>query len=172
MGGVPASPEPDGHEFAAWIRPHWAAMAVTAARIAGLDDRDDALQDALVSAWRYQGSFDPDRGTARAWLVAVTANAARKLARRRVRSFHQPADALAAASGSAVAGTIDPVHLDVERAIAALPDRQRLAVTLFYFAGLSLHETAAVMGCAEGTVKATLAAARANLRNRLKDNES
>ena len=55
-------------------------------------------------------------------------------------------------------------RLDLHRALGRLSRRQRLVVDCFYFAGLSLAETAAVMGCAEGTVKSTLADARGKLR--------
>ena len=54
--------------------------------------------------------------------------------------------------------------VDVEHAVARLSTRQRLAVDCFYFVGLSIGETAAVMGCSEGTVKSTLADARGRLR--------
>jgi DNA-directed RNA polymerase specialized sigma24 family protein len=53
---------------------------------------------------------------------------------------------------------------DLDRAVASLPPRQRLAVDCFYYAGLSVAETAVVMGCSEGTVKSTLFDARARLR--------
>lgn len=52
----------------------------------------------------------------------------------------------------------------MEVAVATLPARQKLAVDCFYFSGLSVSQTAAVMACSEGTVKSTLADARANLR--------
>jgi RNA polymerase sigma-70 factor (ECF subfamily) len=58
-------------------------------------------------------------------------------------------------------------RVDVERALGRLTRRQRLAVGCVYFVGLSIAETAAVMGCAEGTVKSTLADARARLRTLL-----
>lgn len=45
-----------------------------------------------------------------------------------------------------------------------LTPRQRLAVDCFYFVGLSVTETAAVMRCSEGTVKSTLSDARNRIR--------
>jgi RNA polymerase sigma-70 factor (ECF subfamily) len=59
--------------------------------------------------------------------------------------------------------------VDLERAIARLAHRQRLAVELHYFIGLGVKEAAQVMGCAEGTVKSTLADARERLRGWLDD---
>jgi RNA polymerase sigma-70 factor, ECF subfamily len=55
-------------------------------------------------------------------------------------------------------------RIDVERAIHTLAPRQRLAIELYYFVGLSIAETASVMGSADGTAKATLASGRARLR--------
>jgi RNA polymerase sigma-70 factor (ECF subfamily) len=53
--------------------------------------------------------------------------------------------------------------VDLERGIAALPERQHLAVNLHYFVGLSIDEAADVMGCTAGTVKSTLFDARGRL---------
>lgn len=66
--------------------------------------------------------------------------------------------------------TPDALMLRAERvewlreAIDGLAERQREAVVLRYFEGLSLNETAAAMGCATGTVKATLSQALTRLR--------
>ena len=54
-------------------------------------------------------------------------------------------------------------------AIKKLPTRQRLAVTLRYYADLPLAEVAAAMGCAVGTAKSTLHAALTHLRVDLDD---
>ena len=59
----------------------------------------------------------------------------------------------------------DPVSgLLVRQAVADLPPRQRQAILLRYFADLSVRETADVMGCAQGTVKASTAKGIAALR--------
>jgi hypothetical protein len=100
--------------------------------------------------------YDTGRGTPSAWLLAITADQARQARRRR------PLAWLSTDMPGRVRSTDD--RLDVEFAIARLPPRQRLAVDCFYFAGLSVADTAAVMRCSEGTVKSTLSDAR----NRLK----
>jgi RNA polymerase sigma-70 factor (ECF subfamily) len=62
--------------------------------------------------------------------------------------------------------------LDLERAIASLPRRQRLAVELHYVLDLDVRECAAVMSCSEGTVKSTLHDARIRLRGVLEEGDA
>jgi RNA polymerase sigma factor (sigma-70 family) len=50
--------------------------------------------------------------------------------------------------------------------VAGLPPRQRAAVVLRYFADLSVAETAAAMGCAQGTIKALTSQGLGTLRSR------
>jgi RNA polymerase sigma factor (sigma-70 family) len=146
----PATPE----QFSEWVRPHLPALGRLAARLGPDGDRDDIVQEALSRAWSKRSQFDDRRGTALAWLLAITADQARKAHRRR-----RP---LALFEARASVRSVDD-RIDVERAIARLPARQRLAVDCFYFVGLSVADTAVVMGCAEGTVKSTLSDARARL---------
>lgn len=149
--------------FTAWIRPHLTAMARLAARLAPGADRDDIVQEALSRAWSKRHQYDAGRGTASAWLLAITADQARK-ANRRSRPTLELVD-------EAVPHRDREDSLDVERAVARLPERQRLAVDCYYFADLSVADTAAVMGCSEGTVKSTLSDARARLRHLLEASE-
>lgn len=150
-------------EFEGWVRPHLPAIARLAARLAPAADRDDVIQEAIVRAWVKRTLFDPRRGSAAAWLLAITADQARK-ARGRTRRTLRVVDA-----PTRVASIDD--RMDVEHAVSRLPPRQRLAVDCFYFAGLSVSETAAVMGCSEGTVKSTLSDARGRLRRLIGDRD-
>ena len=159
--------------FTRWVRPHWDAMARLAARYSA--DADDILQDALVAAWRKRAQYDPARGTARTWLVAITADQRSKAWRRAVRTLSRPwADpeagrtAVESARDAALAPPSE-LHLDLRRAIARLPAKQALAVDLHYYLGLGIAEVAAVMGCPEGTVKSHLSRARDRLRTQLGD---
>ena len=144
--------------FADWVRPQVDRMARLAARLAPDADRDDIVQEALVRAWQKRHQFDPAR-TPGKWLLAITADRARRARRRR-----RPSIVLGELPGRVRAADD---RVDVEFAIGRLPPRQRLAVDCFYFVGLSVAETAAVMGCSEGTVKSTLSDARLRLRGML-----
>ncbi len=154
-----ASPTEAG--FADWMRPHWSDMAGLASRLAVPGEWEDVLQDALDLAWRRRAQFDPARGSARAWLLTITANVARKSWRRA-----RP-DASLPNRDSAVLATDSSAAMDLARSVATLTDRQRLAVELYYYLGLPVTEVAAAMDCAEGTVKSTLADARVRLRSTL-----
>lgn len=141
-------------DFDAWVSPHLPLMSRVCARLAPAADRDDIVQEALARAWRRRSTYDQARGTPAAWLAAIVAGEARR-ARGRTKPSVELVD-------SPVEDTRR--DLDLERAVAGLPNRQREAVDLHYFADLSVAETAAAMGCAEGTVKSTLSDARARLR--------
>jgi RNA polymerase sigma-70 factor (ECF subfamily) len=148
-------------DFERSVLPHWRAMAHLASRLGGADDGEDILQDALAAAWRRRAGFDPQRGSLRNWLLAIVADQARKSRRRNLR---RPAnfdriELMATESPEAA--------IDLERALTRLSPRQRTAVALYYFLGLPLADVAAVMGCAQGTAKSTLADARTRIRSLL-----
>jgi RNA polymerase sigma factor (sigma-70 family) len=146
-------------DFAEWVRPHLLPMTRLATRLAG-DAADDVVQEALVRAWRRQGTYDADRGEPLPWLLAITADRARRH-RSRAR-VHEPLVDRADDSARAVDGRIE-----LESAIKRLPRKQRLAVELHYFVGLNVREVAEALGCADGTVKSQLSDARARLRREL-----
>ncbi|WP_241996258.1 RNA polymerase sigma factor [Kribbella antiqua] len=162
---VSSAPPGDGAGFVEWVRPHLPAMARLAARLAVGADRDDIVQESLARAWSKRSQYDADRGTASAWLLAITADQARKSVRRL-----RPVAELDDHDGPVSRPDLD-ARMDVDHALATLSARQRLAVDCYYFADLSIADTAAVMGCSEGTVKSTLSDARARLRTLLEVTE-
>jgi RNA polymerase sigma-70 factor (ECF subfamily) len=134
-------------------------MASLAARLTSDSERDDVVQEALLRAWKKQSQYDSRRGSVRIWLLAITADQARRT-RRRARPTSVIADL-------SVSGRPLDERLDLERAVLRLSPRQRLAVDCFYFVDLSIAETAAVMRCSPGTVKSTLSDARHRLKELL-----
>lgn len=141
--------------FARYVEPFLPKMLHLAERLGGHANRDDIVQQALINAWTKRSQFRIERGSLGGWLMAIVADQARKTWRRRLPLLRRVSDP----PGPSVEDRID-----LEHAVGKLPPRQRIAVECHYFAGLTVVETAAVMGCAEGTVKATLSQARANLR--------
>ena len=151
--------EVEAADFADWVRPHLLAMTRLAARLAGDAAADDVVQEALVRAWRRRATYDESRGTASAWLLAITADRAH-----RHRSRHRSGSELVDA---AAAGEDIDRRIDLESALDRLPRQLRLVVELHYFLALGVAETAAVLGIAPGTVKSHLYDARAHLRRSL-----
>lgn len=152
-----------GDDFPAWVRPHLPALHRYAARQVGVADADDVLQEALARAWRRRSTYDASRGEPLPWLLAIVRDRAR---RHRVRT-RQHAE-LAEADGPV---ELSPADRDLELALARLSPRQREAVDLYYFLDLDVTDVADVMGCAPGTVRATLHQARAALRELLGDDD-
>lgn len=159
---------PDAGAFAAWAGPAAVPMRRLARRLAPHADPDDLVQDALARGWQKRDLFDPAKGTATTWLLAIVADLARTSRRTRVRWLKVVDDTAAVPESPAVQRDPD---VDLERAIAQLAERQQLAVHLHYFVGLSVDETATVMACSAGTVKSTLFDARARLRALLGDTD-
>lgn len=159
---VDSSPSNDADEFVAFVRPYLTSMTRLGARLTSASEAEDVVQEALIRAWRKRSLFDPRRGSVSVWLLAITADQARRWRSRRPR-WH---------IGDARGGvrSLDS-EIDLERAVARLPRRQRLAVDCYYFVGLSIPETAAVMSCSEGTVKSTLHDARGRLKATLEDTD-
>jgi RNA polymerase sigma-70 factor (ECF subfamily) len=147
--------------FGAWVRPHLLAMTRLACRLAGAGAADDVVQESLERAWRRWSTYDPARGMPLPWLLAITADRARRH-RTRHRSWLPLRD-------GPVAAADHEGRLDLDAAVARLPRRQRLAVELYYFVGLDTATTAQVLGCAVGTVKSQLSDARLRLRSDLGD---
>ena len=146
--------------FGDWVRPHWPVMAALARRLSADDGWEDVLQEALCSAWRKRSQYDPDRGSARSWLLGD---------HRRPGPQEPPpvAPGQRAHRHRASRSADRSTAIDLERAIGGLTARQQLAVNLHYFLGLPLAEIAGVLGCSEGTAKSTLSDARRRIRTSL-----
>ena len=147
-------------DLEALYRTRFDVFARIAASVTGDPERAcDAVQEAFATALRKRRSFRGE-GPLEAWVWRVVLNAARSDARKRV-----PAVEYEAASAN---GQPDE-DADLRAALALLPERQRTAVFLRYYADLDYAAIAEALGIATGTVGATLNAAHAALRTRLEE---
>jgi RNA polymerase sigma-70 factor (ECF subfamily) len=119
----------------------------------------DAVQEAFATAVRKRGSFRGE-GPLEAWVWRIVLNAARS----DVRRGNSAVDFEQAASNG------HPERdAELRAALARLPERQRTAVFLRYYADLDYVAIGEALGIRTGTVAATLNAAHTALRSRLEE---
>jgi RNA polymerase sigma-70 factor, ECF subfamily len=134
------------------------------------DDAADALQEAMISAFRRAAEFRGDAAVT-TWLYRIVVNACLDQLRRKASRPTVPADDEAAldALGQRQGGAApDPAPasdtaLDVEAALQLLPAGQRAALVLVDMLGYSVAAAADVLGVSPGTVKSRCARGRARL---------
>lgn len=144
------------------------ARRVARAVLGNPTDADDAAQDGFLSALRHLGRYDPARPFG-PWLLRIVANAAGDLRRRRHVRETEPLPLTAAARepGPAAAADRAAFREEFAAALAALPERQRMAVVLFDVEGYQHQEIAEILGVPPGTVRSDVFHARRALREAL-----
>jgi RNA polymerase sigma-70 factor (ECF subfamily) len=148
-------------ELEALYRSRFDAFACVAVSVTGDADRGrDVVQEAFATAVSKRGSFRGD-GPLEAWVWRIVLNTARSDARR-------PVPAVDHAEPAATNGHPER-DAELRAALALLPERQRLAVFLRYYADLDYTTIGEALGISTGTVSATLNAAHAALRGRLEE---
>ena len=118
---------------------------------------EDCTQESFVAAWRALGRFEK-RSLFSTWLqrIAVRTVLARRRGLHATREVGEPAEGLPDHPDHSAA----PPPIDLERAIAALPEGARDVLVLVGIYGYSHGEAASALGVAEGTCKAQLHRAR------------
>ena len=127
------------------------AAAVTRSEAAGAE----AVQEAFLRLLRSRESYRGE-GSLEAWVWRTVVNEAKRVAAREEGALAVPEEPSVNGSGNRDAAT--------RALVAALPERQRLAVFLRYYADLDYRTIGQVLEIETGTVSATLAAAHERLR--------
>jgi len=126
---------------------------------------EDVTAAAFERAYRKQGSFDPRRGTRRAWLFGIARNAALDELRRRNRLAELAAEPEDVEARSPEEGTeLALRRAALREAMASLDSRERELVALKFFAGLSNAEIAQVIGGSESNAGTKLHRTMVKLR--------
>ncbi|WP_054055759.1 RNA polymerase sigma factor [Alloactinosynnema sp. L-07] len=130
---------------------------------------EEHLQNTFLMAWRKRDSVVLENESARPWLLAVATNEVRNWRRtlaRRVRLFDklQP-DPPIPDHADQVADRVDDQRrmADLLAAVNKLPRNEREALALCVWSEVSYAEAAAVLGIAEGSVRARVSKARSRL---------
>jgi RNA polymerase sigma factor (sigma-70 family) len=152
-------------EFDAWYGQEWPRLVATLTLAAG--DRELGRELAAESftraleRWTRVGAMESPAG----WTYRVGFNLLHRHHRRRTLERRALEHSMHVPSPSIESGCDDEV--DLQAAIAALPDRERTVVALRYGADMTEPDIARLLGIASGTVSATLNHARAHLRDLL-----
>ena len=128
-------------------------------------EAEDVSQEALLRLWRNAAGLELGANGVRPWLRRVVSNLCidRARARRNVNvtdavpEESEPAGQLRHLAERELAGRVDA-------ALKALPERQRLALTLFHYEGMSQIEVGNTLGISDEAVESLLARARRTLK--------
>ena len=137
-------------------RHHGAAFRVARSLTQDDDAAQDVVQDAFLKAFRALDGFRGD-ASFRTWLLSITANEGRGSLRKAKRLRETPLDDV----GPVPSMGTDPAEGAVtaqeaaraRRMLEALPEKQRLSVTLRIDEGLSFREIGDVIGSSEGAAR-------------------
>lgn len=146
--------------------------AVAVRTMSNPEDAADALQDAMISAFRRAGSFRGESAVT-TWLHRIVVNACLDRMRRRTarpevnEGDERLLDALAAAEPVGDPAGRSDLSMEVMTALRRLPRDQQIALILVDMLDYPVADAAQVLGVAEGTVKSRCARGRARLLPRL-----
>jgi len=160
----------DGRAFGVLMERHLGVVVSVARRMLRDDaEAEDVAQEAFLRLWRSGATLEIGPAGIRPWLRRVVSNLCLDRVRGQGRvkvveelpEVPEPAKQLAALESQ-------DVQRRVEVAMQKLPDRQRLALTLFHFEGLSQIEIGNVLGVSDEAVESLLSRARRQLKAELK----
>lgn len=155
----------DAGAFETLYRQHAPRLYSLASRMSGsVDDGEDLVQEIFLQAHRKLGSFKGDAALG-TWLYRLAVNHCLDFVRSRQAKNTKVTDTLDDTVLQPAAPRETPIaRIDLERAIAGLPDGCRAAFVLHDVEGLDHREVAALLGIAEGTSKSQVFKARMKLR--------
>ena len=138
---------------------------------------EEATQEIFLNIWLKAGSFKPERGEPRSWIMSVAHHKIVDLirARRRTLTVTDPADyesldllpAKQVSTEEEVEGNLDRER--ILEALSLLPNAQREVLLLAYFEGYSQSEMAKKLNQPLGTIKTRVRLAMQKLRTLLED---
>ena len=155
----------DVDELRTWLEDGYASSVRTAYLILGnRPDAEDAVQESFLRAWKFRDSLVTG-SSFKPWLYRVVVNTCNSKLRKEIPHRHRrrPDDDLDDVAEIEDRIAQVAVTNDVMTALKELPAHLRIVIVLRYYADLSEHDIAKVIGRQPGTVKSRLNEARRRL---------
>ena len=138
------------------LRHHATVFRTVLGMLRDEDAAADATQEAFIKALRAFQRFRGD-SSFKTWIVAIAVNEAkgwaRRTGRRRETSLEDPDELEGREPGAADRVVLDDEVGRVREALQTLPEKQRMAVSLRIFEGLSFKEVATLIDSTEGAAR-------------------
>ncbi len=136
---------------------------------------EDVVQEVFVKLWSSPDKFDPQRGSLRSYLImqahgrAIDILRSEDSRRRRENREAETAPLANPSPETEIEGLA--VNEEVRKAVWQLPESERSAIMLSYFAGKTYREVAQLLAVPEGTIKSRIRSGLHRLRSSLADAE-
>ena len=136
-------------------------------RIGDVQATEDVVADVFMIVMRTLPRYRCRGVPLRFWMLRIATNVVNRWARRERRRAAAALDADPLVDIAAPSTSGEKRYVRSMKALLALPSRYQAVLSLYHLDGLSVKETAAVLGCREGTVRSRLTRARDALRVKL-----
>lgn len=164
----------DEQAFAWLIDRHLTALHAFARRMLGnVDDAEDVVQEAFLRVWRHAVRWKPGAAKLSTWLHRIVHNLCIDWRRRNYQG--ETVDVDGEDIQESISTTVTPegylqaqeISQEVEKALQELPDRQRSAIILCYYQGLTNVQAAEVLNISVTALESLMARGRRSLRQKL-----
>mgnify|MGYP002629646952 CR=1 FL=1 len=166
----------DRHAYAEVVSKHARLLAAYAWRMLGSEsEAQDIVQETFLRLWMQAQRWDSQKSALSTWLHRIAHNlcidALRKMSKVRESSDDEITELLDERESAEQEISRESLEFQLHAAIAALPERQRSALILVHFQGLTNKELAEILDISVDALESLLSRARRTLKHRLTTSE-